>query len=151
MNDASIDPKEVAFSRFMVAHASLRAAISERMELKAKLPLEFYEVLVILEGEPDSSIRLSTLADRAALSRSGLTRRLDRMERYGLVKREQCEGDRRGADAVLTEEGAEALEAAKPAYASAVEALFGSRLTTGEAKQLAAVMNRIIEPLRSNS
>ena len=98
MNDASIDPKEVAFSRFMAAHASLRAAISERMELKAKLPLEFYEVLVILDGEPRNSIRLSSLADKASLSRSGLTRRLDRMERQGLIERRRCEGDRRGAD-----------------------------------------------------
>lgn len=144
MNDASVDPKEVAYSRFMAAHASLRAAISELMELKAKLPLEFYEVLVILDGEPENSIRLSALADKACLSRSGLTRRLDRMERYGLVKRKQCEGDRRGADAVLTKDGAQTLESAKPAYAAAVEALFGSKLTTGEAKQLAAVMNRIV-------
>ena len=76
-------------------------------ELQAEhgLSLGEYEVLVHLSEEPEHSLRMTDLAGRLHLSPSGITRRIDGLERAGLVERRQCPSDRRGSNAVLTDEG----------------------------------------------
>ena len=147
MNEALSDSKRDAYHMFLTAHARLYSKIAQEMEAAGGLSFDVYDVLVTLEYQPESRLRMSELADKILLSRSGLTRRLDRLEKMGYIKRANCDEDRRGAYAILTEEGQEAREQAWPVFRAAIKSCFGDRMTEGEAKQLAAVMVRIIEPL----
>ena len=76
-----------------------------------QLPLASYDVLVQLVEAPDRRLRMTELAQRVLISRSGLTRLVDRLEREGLVRREACDDDARGLFAVLTEAGFQRLRA----------------------------------------
>ena len=147
MSDTQNDPKLLAFFLLLVAQSRLNAKFSSTLADNKHVPLDVYDVLVTLEYAPDHRLRLSELADKVLLSRSGLTRRLDRLEKQGYIKREGCPNDRRGAYAVLTEAGLQARESAWPIYKEAIRTYFGDRMTEGEAKQLSAVMKRIIDAL----
>ncbi|MCH8979123.1 MAG: MarR family transcriptional regulator [Armatimonadetes bacterium] len=147
MNEALSDSKRDAYHMFLTAHARLYAKIAHEMEAAGGLSFDVYDVLVTLEYQPETRLRMSELADKILLSRSGLTRRLDRLEKMGYIRRENCDEDRRGAYAILTEQGQAAREQAWPVFRAAIKDCFGDRMTEGEAKQLAAVMVRIIEPL----
>jgi DNA-binding MarR family transcriptional regulator len=80
------------------------------------LPLASYEVLMQLAEAPERRLRMNDLADRVLLSRSGLTRLIDRLQRDGLVTRQACPDDARGLFAVLSEHGAARLAEATPTY-----------------------------------
>lgn len=140
-------PELDAFAAFMVAHGRLTAKIASSLDRARVVSLDLYDVLVTLEMAPDQKLTQSDLADRIVLSRSGLTRRIDRLEALGYVKREACHTDRRRGWAVLTDEGRKAREDAWPTLRGAVQSHFGSRMTIGEAKQLTAVMRRVIDSL----
>jgi len=103
-----------AFQLFLAAYSQATRQVSRDLASRSDITLEQYDVLVTLEYCEDYRIRLSELADRVLLSRSGLTRLVDRLESRGLVVRESCEEDKRGAYAVLTPLGLQArLEAWK--------------------------------------
>lgn len=84
------------------------------------ITLADYEILVHLSESPDRRMRMSELADRVLSSRSRLSHQIDRMERNGLVEREHCTDDRRGAFAVLTDKGWSTLVAAAPDHVESV-------------------------------
>jgi DNA-binding MarR family transcriptional regulator len=136
-----------AFALFMVAHSRLTKAIEAAMAESGGLTLDLYDVLVTLEDAPGQKLRFNELADRIVLSPSGLTRRIDRLVRLGYVKREACETDRRSGYAVLTDEGRQARERAWPTLQAVIDRTFRSRMSEGEARQLGAVMRRIVEGL----
>src|SRR6201994_3675094 len=69
-----------------------------------------YEILVELSEAPDQRLRMTELADATSQSRSRLSHQITRMENRGLVRRDDCEGDKRGTFAVLTAEGMAAIE-----------------------------------------
>lgn len=131
-----------AFRTFLESYRRLMDAI-ERRQSERELPLNFYDVLVQLSEAPGGRLRMRELASRVMLSRSGLTRLVDRMERDGLVEREPATTDARGVHAVLTQHGLDALVAAVPAHRDDVIELFGSLLTTSEARQLTRILGRI--------
>ncbi len=147
MSDTQNDPKLMAFYLMLVAQSRLAVKCSSLLDAQSQVPLDVYDVLVTLDYAPDHRLRLSELAEKILLSRSGLTRRLDRLEKQGFIRRQGCAKDKRGAYAVLTEAGMAAREAAWPTYKEAIRTHFGDRMTEGEAKQLAAVMKRVIESL----
>ena len=144
---ATAEARQRAYEMFVEANARLAVRLSVVAEAEGGVPLEVFEVLSALGGAPDQRLRHCELAERVVLSRSGLTRRIDRMEGDGLVRRESCEGDRRGSYAVLTEKGRKAREAAWPSLREGIRAHFGDRMTEGEARQLSALMKRVIESL----
>ena len=111
-------------------------------ELQAEhgLSLGEYEVLVHLSEEPEHSLRMTDLASRLHLSPSGITRRIDGLEREGLVERRQCPSDRRGSNAVLTEEGMRRLAAAAPTHVRGVRAHFIDQLSDQEIAHLASAL-----------
>ena len=78
------------------AHAELTRALDAQLAREHELPLSSYEVLLFLADAPDGRMRMSDLAESVLLSRSGLTRLVDRLEHEGLLKRERCESDARG-------------------------------------------------------
>lgn len=110
----------------MLQRAQVR--IATRLEadlLRAHdLALPCYEVLARLAEAPGRRLRMNDLAHRVLLSRSGLTRLIDRLQRDGLVLREACESDARGLFAVLTDAGQARLEQARPTYQGAIREHF---------------------------
>ncbi len=100
-----------AWRGLLRAHSSLTKALDAELMREHGLPLSSYEVLLFLAEAPGGQMRMSELADGVLISRSGLTRLVDRMERDGLLRRERCEDDARGWFAAITDEGRELLQA----------------------------------------
>src|SRR5579862_9247627 len=92
------------------------------------LSMHDYEILVELSEAPQSRMRMTELADRTAQSRSRLSHQVNRMEARGLVGREDCEGDKRGTFAVLTQHGAATISQVAPYHVASVRRHFIDRL-----------------------
>ncbi len=121
------EEEKQAFQSFLGAHKRITGIIAREMQKKSPLSLEQYDVLVTLEYEPDGRLRMSDLAERVLLSKSGLTRLVDRLEAKGWVKREACDKDRRGAYAVLTPAGQKMRESAWPVLQECMVHLFAAK------------------------
>jgi DNA-binding MarR family transcriptional regulator len=133
-----------AWRTFLRAHATVVRALEAELLAEHDLPLASYDVLVQLSEAPDQRLRMTELADRVLLSRSGLTRLADRLEREGLLRREACPSDARGTLAVLTDAGLQRLRAAWPTHLRGVEQHVTGRLTPQEIDQLCAVMSKLV-------
>lgn len=108
-----LDPAEQAtWRRLLTVESRLRDRLDRELESSHGISLGDYDVLVHLSEAPQRCLRMSELADRLLLSRSGLTRRLDGLVREGWVARKACPEDRRGSLAELTDAGLRVLEAA---------------------------------------
>jgi len=118
-----------AWKSFLRAHAVITRALERQLIETHRLPLAEYDVLVQLSEAEGGALRMSQLADRVLLSRSGLTRLVERLERDGLVERSNCSSDARGSYAVLTELGLQRLREAAPAHLQSVSSLFAEPLT----------------------
>src|SRR5262245_31459336 len=111
---AKFTPLELAAWRGLLAtHAGLTRKLDEQMRAGHGLSVSSYEVLMFLDDAPGHRLRMSEIADRVLLSRSGLTRLVDRLEQLGLVTRCAVESDRRGAFAEITQAGAELVRDAR--------------------------------------
>lgn len=106
-----------------------------------------YDVLSDLSETPQGRLRLSELADRMLWSRSRLSHHLTRMQQRGLVTREECPDDARGAIVVLTRVGRNAIEAAAPGHVTAVRQHFLDLLTPAEVEALGAFTHRVVDHL----
>ena len=113
---------------FLRTHALLVDVLGEELEQACNLPLTWYDVLVNLAAAEGDELRMNDLASAVLLSRSGLTRLVDRMVAAGYVERRACPSDRRGLLAVLTPAGRDALRAAAPTHLRGVEEHFLARL-----------------------
>ena len=141
-----LDPTRLAAWRtFLTAHAKLVDAIERELARAGQLPLGSYDVLVALVEAPDRRLRMRELARAVLLSRSGLTRLVDRLESQRLLRRERSEDDRRGAYAVLTDEGYAALRATWPIYAGAIVRHFATYLSDDEAQQLTTILQHVLD------
>jgi DNA-binding MarR family transcriptional regulator len=136
------DQQFEAWKAFIRAQAELIQTLSRELEAEQGLPLTFYDVLIQL-SIAGGRLRMSELADAVVLSRSGVTRLVDRMVRAGLVRREACPEDRRSLYAALTPEGTRALKRARPFHLRGVAEHFGRHLSDEEAKTIAAALGRI--------
>ncbi len=132
-----------AWRAFLMAHAAVLDVLERELAAAHDMTLSEYDVLVQLTEARDGRLRMSDLAASVLLSRSGLTRLVDRMERSGRVRREACPDDGRGAFAVVTSSGRQALATAWPTHAAGVERHFASAFVAGEAATLADVMGRV--------
>lgn len=132
-----------AWRAFLNAHAALIDRIEREMAAADVLPLGSYDVLVALLEAPDHRLRLHELASHIVLSRSTLTRVLDRLENEGLLIRERAATDRRGAYAVLTDRGREALRRAWPVYAHGIQTHFAVLLDDEETRVLTLALERV--------
>ncbi len=128
------------------AHASLTKALDADLEAEHGLPLSSYEVLLHLAAADGEHMRMSDLADSIVLSRSGLTRLVDRMEREGLLDRESCPSDARGSFARLTAAGRAQLDAARRTHLSGVRERFLDRLSESELDVLGDCWEHVLPP-----
>jgi DNA-binding MarR family transcriptional regulator len=132
-----------AWRGFMRAHAAVVKQLDAELEAHYGLPLSSYDVLATLAERPDGRMRMCDLADAVALSRSGLTRLVDRLHREGLMARAQCAHDARGAFAVLTEAGRERLEEAEARHRDGLRRRFLGHFTDDELRELARCFGRL--------
>jgi DNA-binding MarR family transcriptional regulator len=130
---------------FLRAHAQLTRALEHDLLAEHDLPLASYDVLLQLAESPGRRLRMTELADRVLLSRSGLTRLVDRLERDGFVERQACPGDARGTHAVLTEAGLAKLRTAATTHLRGVAEHVTDRLTSDELAQLEALMTKLLQ------
>lgn len=143
--------KPSAWALFLTAHAVLVERIEARLAEAGLPPLSWYDVLWALERAEDRRLRMSELADMTVLSRSNLTRLVDRLESAGLVARERAEEDRRGAFAVVTAEGRAMRRKVWPVYSAAIKELFEDHIGSREAAQMGDTLRRILDAVREKS
>jgi len=125
------------------AHAELVRELDAELAREHDMPLSSYEVLLFLNDSEDGRMRMSELADSALLSRSGLTRLVDRLERQGLLKRERCESDARGWFAEITPEGRRVFGAARKTHLDGVRRAFLSHFSRDELRTLGGLWQKL--------
>jgi DNA-binding MarR family transcriptional regulator len=136
-------PLEKAWVRLNRVPAALTGAVDAEVKKQGFPPLEWYDVLLELDREPDGRLRQRELGKRLLLARYNLTRLLDRLEGEGLLQRASCSEDARGADIVITEAGRALRERMWPAYRDAVQTQLGDRLDPDELARLAALLSKL--------
>ena len=112
------------------------------------LDLGEYEILVRLSEEPDRRMRMSDLARATLQSKSRLSHQITRMENAGLVRRQNCESDRRGLYAVMTDEGWRTMKEVAPHHVAAVREHFVDLLSTSALADLYAALSPVADHLR---
>ena len=133
-----------AWRGMLRVHAALVRELDTELDAAHDLPLSSYDVLIYLQAAPDKRLRMAELADSVLLSRSGVTRLVDRLEREGLIVRDTCTSDGRGCFAVLTDEGEELLSRARPTHLAGVRERFLAHFSEDELMQLAQFWERVI-------
>lgn len=139
----ALQGKVAAWRALLEAQARVLDHLADELEHQAGLPVTFYEVLLQLSEAPGGRLPMRELAERVLLSKSGLTRLVDRMVGAGLVERSPSTEDRRIVYAVLTGSGRERLVGAAPVHLRCVEQHFGRHLTDGEADTLRSLLERV--------
>jgi DNA-binding MarR family transcriptional regulator len=143
--EPELDDAELAALRGLVrVHASLVKELDAQLEAQHGLPLTSYEVLRSLRRAPEGKLRMAELAEHALLSRSGMTRLIDRLEREGMVGRSTCDKDGRGCYAVFTDQGREAVDRARSTYIAVVRAGFLQNFSVGELRDLAGLLQQAL-------
>jgi len=141
-----LTPPELRAWRGMLrAQAALAKALDAQLEAAHGLPLSSYEVLMYLADAEEERMRMCDLASSILLSRSGLTRLVDRLQREGLLERVACSDDARGAFAKLTPAGREKLRAARATHLAGVRAMFLDLFTPEELDRLGDSWDRVLD------
>ncbi len=129
---------------FLEAHSTVVKYLERRMQEQHSLPLAWWDVLQQLADGPEGRLRMGELAESVLLTRSGITRLVDRMIAAGLVVREACPGDRRGYFAVITQEGKDTIEKVGPDHSKDAWEVFLGHITEEEAASLEQVFKRVL-------
>jgi DNA-binding MarR family transcriptional regulator len=133
-----------AWRGFLRVHAALTKQLDAEIEAAHGLALSSYEVLINLQVAPDKRLRMADLAERSLLSRSGMTRLVDRLEKQGLLARDHCVSDARGCFAVITEAGEAWLAKARPTHLDGVRQRFLAHLAPEDLERLAELWERVV-------
>lgn len=129
---------------FLRAHSRVTDILERELEAAEDLPMNWFDVLEQLRQAPEQRLRMQDLGERLAMSASGLSRRVSRMEHAGLVERQPCPDDRRGVLVVLTGLGKRRYRKALPVHLRGVEKYFLDHLSPEEAETLQAVFERVL-------
>src|SRR3954468_12045649 len=138
------DVERGAWIGFLRAHHVLVGELDDELRRAHDLPLTSFDVLVQLDLSEEGQLRMSELADAVLLSRSGLTRLVERLESKGLLERRECTEDARGAFAVLTGEGEAVLDNARTTHLAGVRERFLERFDEEELRSLGALWRRVL-------
>jgi DNA-binding MarR family transcriptional regulator len=130
-----------AWRALLNAHAHVTARVEDALREEELPPLAWYDVLWPLYRAPVRRLRMGALATEVTLSRTGLTRLVDRIERAGLLRREPAPEDRRGSYIVLTRAGVAMLRRMWPVYERVLEESFAAAVRNPRA------LRRALEPL----
>lgn len=138
------DPRLETWRSFLVAHAQIRRQLERELQAEQSLGLGEYEVLLLLNRADERRLRMSELADLLGLSRSGITRLVDRLQADALVERALCATDRRGSWTILTDAGHQRLRRASPTHLRGVGEHFLDRIPATELESLQRVLDRVL-------
>jgi DNA-binding MarR family transcriptional regulator len=138
------DPRLDAWRSFLLAHARVVRDLERELQAEHGMALTDYDVLVQLSQAEDRRLRMSELADRLVLSRSGATRLVDRLCAEGLLERVTCESDRRGQWAALTDAGIERLRHTSPTHLRGVARHFLDRLSDEDLAALRRMLDGVL-------
>src|SRR3954463_14606803 len=133
-----------AWRGMLQMHAQITQALDAQMRTEHGLSVSSYEVLMFLAEAPGRRLRMSEIADRVLLSRSGLTRLVDRLVQLGYVTRCAAEADGRGSFAELTDAGLDKFQAAQRTHREGVRRFFLERLSTTDAVVLGEIWTRFL-------
>ncbi len=140
-----LSPSQLAAWRaFLKAHTVITRALERELVASHQLPLAEYDVLVQLQAAEGGALRMAQLADRVLLSRSGLTRLVERLERSGLVRRQACDSDARGQFAVITDSGRARLREAAPDHLNSVSSHFAQPLRDDQLESLRVALEQLV-------
>lgn len=149
---ASLDDDRItAVGLLFEAHAAVSAALTPTLE-EAGLSPQWFEALIRLARTPGHRLRMADLARAmTSITPSGLTRLVDRLETEGLVRREQCPEDRRGAFAALTPAGLERVQSVLPAHLADIDTVLTTHFTPAELARLTAGLRRLRDALAAGT
>jgi DNA-binding MarR family transcriptional regulator len=136
-----------AWRALIRAQASLAGQLERELVQAEGLPLAWYEALLVLDRAPEGALRLQQLMDTVLMTKSGVSRLVDRMEVAGLVARAGCPSDRRGAFAVITEEGRARLRRAAPVHAVGIDRHLASVLDPARAAELRDALTAVADAI----
>lgn len=145
------DSQQQVWRRWLRLTALLPATLHRELQAESGLSLPDFEVLVQLTDTPEGRVRVSDLARALHWERSRVSHHVARMARRGLVAREECPDDGRGAFVVVTQEGRGAIERAAPAHVRTVRRLVFDNLTEAETDALARVIGKVLPQLEEAS
>jgi DNA-binding MarR family transcriptional regulator len=146
------DPAQLAAWRLLLeAHASTTELLERELVAERGLPLSRYDVLLNLAEAPGGRLRMQELSASVLLSKSGLSRLVDRMVEAGLVRRERCQDDRRGWFAVLTDQGRSTLRRAAPVHLRGIHEHFARHLDPAEVEVLTAALSKVVVAARASA
>ena len=141
------DDEQAAWRGLLEMTSRLNARLNRQLQECHGLSLADYDVLVPLSETAGGRLRVFEIADALAWEQSRLSHHLARMQRRGLVEREECADDRRGAFVVLTGAGRAAITAAAPGHAALVRELVFDGLSAGQVGTLAAISGEVLARL----
>ncbi|MEK6753815.1 MAG: MarR family transcriptional regulator [Chloroflexota bacterium] len=139
-----------AWGGFLGTYSRINRLIEEDLQNHSHITHVEFEILLRLSWEEGHRLRIQDLAAQSILTRSGVSRVVERLEKAGLVKREGASEDRRGAYAVLTEDGVARFQAAAQAHIAFVRQNFLSLFNDEELKQMSGFWKRLENQDRKN-
>lgn len=143
------EPRLRPWLAFIQAHAAVTRELEAELQVSGGLSLAAYDALVQL-ALAEGKLRMSELADRVLLSRSGVSRLVDRLEADGLVTREACPSDARVMWATLTRSGRQRLAASSPIHLRGVEEHFLEAIDPVDREALVRALDAVIRRLRGD-
>jgi len=149
MNRWLTDDEQQAWRGLLRMTSQLNARMNRQLQDDYGISLADYDALVVLSEAPAARRRVFELADALAWEQSRVSHQLARMQRRGLVAREQCPTDARGAFVVLTETGRAAIERAAPAHVETVRQLVFDGLSRDQLAALTAVSSSVLDRLQA--
>ncbi|WP_433498141.1 MarR family winged helix-turn-helix transcriptional regulator [Sphaerimonospora sp. CA-214678] len=141
------DDQQRAWRAYLRMQAGLSAALNRQLQAASGLSLADYDVLVHLTDTPGGRLRPYEMQRALDWEQSRLSHHLSRMQRRGLVERQECADDGRGAFIVLTEAGRSAIETAAPDHVETVRRLFFDQLTPEQVATLEELSTRVLARL----
>lgn len=141
------DDEQCAWRGYVVMSKQLDAALVRQMHAESDLSIADFEVLVQLTDNVDGRVRYAELARGLAWEKSRLSHHIARMQRRGLVDRQDCPEDARGAYVVVTPAGRKTIERAAPRHVETVRELVFDRLSAEQVEQLRTITGRVLEGL----
>src|SRR3954454_11240580 len=142
------DRQQRAWQGYRRVNQELFAVLEQHLARESGLSGADYRVLVPLSEAPGGLLRARDLGSEIGWDRSRLSHHLSRMEKRGLVTREECAEDARGLMVRLTKSGRRAIEEAAPGHVETVRRYFFDQLSNDEIETMGAVFDRVLDNLR---
>ncbi|GEC08302.1 MarR family transcriptional regulator [Streptomyces spinoverrucosus] len=140
-----------AWRAYMGATLLLEDALDRQLQQEAGMPHLYYSILANLSETPERRLRMTDLAEKLKITRSRLTYAVTRLEKDGLLRREECRWDKRGSVAALTDEGMAVVERLAPGHVETVRATLFDHLSPQQVGQLEEIFTRVAQALQEEA